>query len=374
MKKLLLILFTFFIGTFQVYAATTSNGVPIEENESSNDNTFSLYCAYKNEAIYVLINRASTDDNGEIDSSGVPFDNARNETLKKFHFMEDNGNLDCPKYAITNSRDSNSVVEFSNSLESLGDSNVYHYSLDTKKSLCTGKCTGNQNSNDNDYWTCEYTGPSGKLTTKYDGLYLAYFPDGSFTEIDANKISPACPDIFYNKVTHDMEMATYDFAEYIKNHNNFDPTQYDYLCGSNKDNYEYFCSGSCKYPNNAHIDCDSVTEKIVGETKHISNFCNEEEVQASLRFIGYLLLVVKILVPVLLIIFGTIDYFKAVVSSDADAIGKSTKSLILRIIAGVIIFIIPTIINFVFGLLPSNSSIDNINQCRTCVLKPNKCK
>ena len=255
MKKMLLFLITFFICIIQVYATTTTNGVSIEENTSSNDNTFSLYCAYKNEKIWVSINRGSTEDNGEVDSSGVPFDNARDETLKQHNFMDENGNLDCPKYAITNSRDSNVVLYFSNTLETLRDQEVFHYSLNAQKSSCTGKCTGNQNSNSNDFWTCNYTGPSGNLTTKYDGLYLAYFPDGAFTELDSNEISSACPDIFFNKVTHEMKMATYDYADYIKNNNNFDPTQHDYLCGSNKDNYEYYCSGNCKFPNNANIDC-----------------------------------------------------------------------------------------------------------------------
>ena len=106
---------------------------------------------------------------------------------------------------------------------------------------------------------------------------------------------------------------------------------------------------------------------------NIANFCNEEKAQNALRFVGYLLLVVKILVPILLIVFGVVDYFKAVVSSDADAIGKSTKSFIMRVIAGVVIFLIPTIINFVFGLMPSNSSVSNIDKCRACVLSPNKC-
>ena len=106
----------------------------------------------------------------------------------------------------------------------------------------------------------------------------------------------------------------------------------------------------------------------------IANFCNEERAQNALRLIGYLLLVVKILIPILLIVFGVVDYFKAVVSSDADAISKSTKSFIMRVIAGVVIFLIPTIVNFAFDLIPDkNTSLHNAYKCRICVLNPNKC-
>ena len=104
----------------------------------------------------------------------------------------------------------------------------------------------------------------------------------------------------------------------------------------------------------------------------IENFCQEKGVLKSLRFLGYLLLVVKIVIPILLIIFGTLDFSKALMSSDNDAMQKSTKSLVTRVIAGIIIFFIPTIVNFVFTLAKSdNSSFEN---CRTCIFKPSDCE
>ena len=97
------------------------------------------------------------------------------------------------------------------------------------------------------------------------------------------------------------------------------------------------------------------------------SICHQDGVQKALKFIGVLLLVAKILVPIILIVFGVMDFSKAMVASDADAISKATKSLLFRFLAGVIIFILPTIVNFVFSTIGKNKT--NFNQCRACVFE-----
>ncbi len=109
------------------------------------------------------------------------------------------------------------------------------------------------------------------------------------------------------------------------------------------------------------------------ETSKIENFCKEPKILKAFRFIGYLLLIVKIVIPILLIVLGSTDFVKAVISSDADAVKKSTQTLITRVIAGVVIFFLPTIVNFVFNLIPSQS-VSSTEQCRTCIFYPNRCK
>ena len=105
----------------------------------------------------------------------------------------------------------------------------------------------------------------------------------------------------------------------------------------------------------------------------IANFCNEERAQHALRFIGYLLMVVKIIVPLLLIIFGVIDYAKAVIASDDKTIKNSTSSFVTRIAAGVLIFLLPTIINFVFGLVAGANTSMKYEKCRICIFNPKEC-
>lgn len=90
------------------------------------------------------------------------------------------------------------------------------------------------------------------------------------------------------------------------------------------------------------------------------------------QIIGYVLLVFKIAIPVLLIIFGIIDLGKAVIASKDDEIKKSISALIKRAIASVIIFLLPTIIAFIMGIISDFKKNENdFEICRKCVTNPN---
>lgn len=69
------------------------------------------------------------------------------------------------------------------------------------------------------------------------------------------------------------------------------------------------------------------------------------------QIIGWVLWVFKIVIPIVIIVFGMIDLGKAVVASKDDEIKKSVKSLVMRAIAGIIIFFIPTIVGAIFSLV-----------------------
>ncbi len=102
-----------------------------------------------------------------------------------------------------------------------------------------------------------------------------------------------------------------------------------------------------------------------------ANFCLQKKVINTMKFLGYGLYIVKILVPILLIIFGAIDFGKAMLSSNQDAIQKAAKSLIIKVITGIVIFLIPTIINFVFRLAGNDES--SFNRCRVCIFDVRNC-
>lgn len=94
---------------------------------------------------------------------------------------------------------------------------------------------------------------------------------------------------------------------------------------------------------------------------------------------GYVLLVFKIVIPLLLIIFGMIDLGKAVIASKEDEIKKATGSLARRAIATVVIFLLPTIIGFLMGIITNftNSGAESdFATCKTCITNPNgnECK
>lgn len=85
--------------------------------------------------------------------------------------------------------------------------------------------------------------------------------------------------------------------------------------------------------------------------------------------LGYVVTVIKIIIPLILIILGMVDLGKAVVSSDDKAISKSVSALIKRFIAAVVLFFIPTIVSALFNAIDLMNSTDeaDYNICVQCV-------
>ena len=104
----------------------------------------------------------------------------------------------------------------------------------------------------------------------------------------------------------------------------------------------------------------------------IANFCSQTK--ELLGFVGYLLLIFKIIIPLIIIVYGMIDFGKAVVAEKDDDIKKSAKSLGRRAIAGIIIFFIPTIVIWVFGQISDyGKEKKGFETCEKCLLHPTQC-
>lgn len=102
---------------------------------------------------------------------------------------------------------------------------------------------------------------------------------------------------------------------------------------------------------------------------NMPNFCTKTS--AIWQFIGYALFALKILIPLIIIILGVIDFSKAVVVSDDKSISKASVTLIQRVILGICVFFIPTIVNLVVGLITDIAQIkDEAEGCYTCLLDP----
>lgn len=103
-----------------------------------------------------------------------------------------------------------------------------------------------------------------------------------------------------------------------------------------------------------------------------TNFCAQT---ANIwKILGYVVMIIKIVIPLLLIIFGMIDLGKAVVSSDEKAISKSVNQLIRRFIAAIVIFFIPTIVSAIFnavGIMGTEQA--DYNNCVQCVTNVGEC-
>ena len=106
---------------------------------------------------------------------------------------------------------------------------------------------------------------------------------------------------------------------------------------------------------------------------NLDNFCGEPTVARTFKFLGLGLFILKILVPAIIIIMGFVNLFKIMTSGKEDDAKKYTKVIVRNVIIGIIIFLAPSLINFVFDLAddvitPSNKS--NFSNCVNCILDP----
>lgn len=61
--------------------------------------------------------------------------------------------------------------------------------------------------------------------------------------------------------------------------------------------------------------------------------------------------IIKFAGPLLCIIFSCIEFIKAVVADDKDALTKATKKSLTRVVLALVLFFIPIIVDFLFPLL-----------------------
>lgn len=123
---------------------------------------------------------------------------------------------------------------------------------------------------------------------------------------------------------------------------------------------------------------DTISSKEIKTNLNYGSICGNEGVQTAFKVLGTVIFIVKILAPLLIIVFGMIDYFNAVTSSDENALSKATESLIKRLVSGIVIFFIPTLLWGILNLLDITDGIHDLNNtefgaCTRCLLK-NECK
>lgn len=94
--------------------------------------------------------------------------------------------------------------------------------------------------------------------------------------------------------------------------------------------------------------------------------CNTQEVKSIMGIVGYVVWGIKVVVPIILIIIGMLDMAKAVNSKSEDEIKKAQQALIKKAIAAVIVFLVPTLVGLIMGVIGA----DNYKGCLTCINKP----
>ncbi len=100
----------------------------------------------------------------------------------------------------------------------------------------------------------------------------------------------------------------------------------------------------------------------------MDDFCTD--INPVLRIIGYVIFGIKIAAPIILIVVGMIDLAKAVTLNKDEEVKKAQNLLIKKAIAGVLVFLVITIV----GLLMKLVGGDQYKSCNTCLNSPWNCK
>ena len=318
------------------------------------DNEYGIYCAYSD--YYFIYSGSSKSDVFNIvtnfDELGVLIESDRpgkalfefaedsNGTkyqpeikwLEEKNMLDDNGNLVCPSNPFG---------------QSLGNA--------TSKECGTEGCKIASISSVNETYTCNYLGESSKknliLNYVQDSSSVNWnitYPNGTTETLTNGKTNgnfmpgKTCNDIYYVYSTNKIMTATSEET-------------FNDLCKSYAESdIEHFCSGKCTYsnrncPSTSNVDNDKCQGILTDEMINILN-----------RAIKY----IRIIAPILLVIFGFVDFGKAVLSDDKDELKKATSKFTKRAIIVVVIFFVPLIVGFLidaFNSVSDKSITDLIN-------------
>lgn len=102
--------------------------------------------------------------------------------------------------------------------------------------------------------------------------------------------------------------------------------------------------------------------------------CHDANVLKGFRVLGYVVMALKILAPIILIITGMYSFFKATLDEDDKATKDAVRLLISKLFVAVGIFFIPTIVNATLKLV---SNYDKTNgkysECMKCITSIKTC-
>ena len=141
----------------------------------------------------------------------------------------------------------------------------------------------------------------------------------------------------------------------------------------------YICRSGATTTTNNESEAEAELEDS-GPRLDYNNVCADGNVKSTILLIGKLFNIAIYVVPLIIIVLGIVDYVKASISSDEQALNKATSSLIKRIVAGVAAMSIYTILPFLLSALHLTDTkyLENgeeYDTCINCLLYPfNGCK
>jgi len=110
--------------------------------------------------------------------------------------------------------------------------------------------------------------------------------------------------------------------------------------------------------------------QVLDTINNASDFCSQT---AQIWWLlGTIINIIKVVIPIIIILLALFDLGKAVMAGEEKEIKEAQKMLVKRLIYGVLIFFVVTIVTVVVGLV-SNSWESNSKTCMNCVTHKEEC-
>lgn len=163
-----------------------------------------------------------------------------------------------------------------------------------------------------------------------------------------------------------------DCSKYSNNGNSYSACMSNYnsridSCMENKlgkDEYQKIKERTEKQKENIQKQKDDAFDKFIYNLSKISaptldiNFEHHYKLTCDdVSFFHGFYVVIRILAPIVVVLFGTLDYAKAVLSADIDKLNKSKKSLPKRILLLILFLGVPFIVSFMVNLFGGDYSL-----------------
>lgn len=111
---------------------------------------------------------------------------------------------------------------------------------------------------------------------------------------------------------------------------------------------------------------------VYAATSSKIKFCDYGGVRRTFKTLGIIINLVKIIVPLILMGSAMIGMSKTIMSGKVDDFKASLLQVVKQVLAGLIIFILPTLLDFVFDSLVDYDTT-GFTVCSNCLLDTNHC-
>lgn len=86
------------------------------------------------------------------------------------------------------------------------------------------------------------------------------------------------------------------------------------------------------------------------------DFCSSQDVWSILYYVDIAVTALFVIAPIVLLAIGIVDLVKAVTSQKDEEIKKATNLLIKKVVAGIVVFLMPILISLLLNVIGNNYS------------------